>query len=272
MRSILLLGVIGINAWSTPCLAAKWADVGSAGVSTDKIMVDTDSLQKVDSFRVVDIMTVYSAARANSHNITLDRHVQRTAFNCADRSFVGIRTLGYLDGKQVGSSQETDDWRVKLHPLPQNPLSDRIYAIACAASIPVGEAAAPAYKPKAKVYTGSGIVVDRHGSILTNGHVVNKCKSIIVRTSDSKPLAALVSAVDPKNDLALLQTAHESPIGTPARFRSQSKAVKMGESIGVVGYPLSGLLSSEPKATFGQINSIAGINNDYTLLQISAPV
>jgi len=40
----------------------------------------------------------------------------------------------------------------------------------------------------------------------------------------------------------------------------------------VVGYPLAGILSSEPKATFGQINSVAGINNDYTLLQISAPV
>ena len=24
--------------------------------------------------------------------------------------------------------------------------------------------------------------------------------------------------------------------------------------------------------TFGQVNSVAGINNDYTLLQISAPV
>jgi S1-C subfamily serine protease len=40
----------------------------------------------------------------------------------------------------------------------------------------------------------------------------------------------------------------------------------------VIGYPLAGILSSEPKATFGQINSVAGVNNDYTLLQISAPV
>lgn len=47
---------------------------------------------------------------------------------------------------------------------------------------------------------------------------------------------------------------------------------KLGESVGVVGYPLTGFLSAEPKATFGQVNSVAGFNNDYTLLQISAPI
>ncbi len=40
----------------------------------------------------------------------------------------------------------------------------------------------------------------------------------------------------------------------------------------MIGYPLTGYLLAEPKATFGQINSVAGAGNDYTLLQISAPV
>jgi S1-C subfamily serine protease len=61
-------------------------------------------------------------------------------------------------------------------------------------------------------------------------------------------------------------------VGEPVHFRNQSQPSKLGESIGVIGYPLAGILSSEPKATFGQINSVAGINDDYTLLQISAPV
>lgn len=52
----------------------------------------------------------------------------------------------------------------------------------------------------------------------------------------------------------------------------QSEPARLGETVGVIGYPLTGLLSTEPKATFGQVNSVAGVNNDYTLLQISAPI
>jgi S1-C subfamily serine protease len=86
------------------------------------------------------------------------------------------------------------------------------------------------------------------------------------------PVAARVDAVDPKNDLALLKINPAPAAGKPAVFRRQSRPVKLGESIGVIGYPLTGILSAEPKATFGQINSVAGVNNDYTLLQISAPI
>jgi hypothetical protein len=49
-------------------------------------MVDADSVQKFEQFNVVDVMTLYSAPRVNAHNITLDRHVQRDAFDCAART------------------------------------------------------------------------------------------------------------------------------------------------------------------------------------------
>jgi S1-C subfamily serine protease len=108
--------------------------------------------------------------------------------------------------------------------------------------------------------------------VLTNGHVVAGCKSIAIKAPEGSPVAVVVDAIDPKNDLAVLATAKGEAVGTPAVFRNASKPGKLGESVGAIGYPLAGLLSSEPKATFGQINSVAGMNNDYTLLQISAPV
>jgi S1-C subfamily serine protease len=108
--------------------------------------------------------------------------------------------------------------------------------------------------------------------VLTNNHVVNHCKSIVVKAMGFPPGAAAVDATDPKNDLAVLRAVNAAALGEPVRFRIQSQPGKLGESIGVIGYPLAGILSSEPKATFGQINSVAGVNNDYTLLQISAPV
>jgi S1-C subfamily serine protease len=46
----------------------------------------------------------------------------------------------------------------------------------------------------------------------------------------------------------------------------------LGEDVMVAGHPLSGLLSNDLIVTSGQVNSLAGIGNDPSLLQISAPV
>jgi S1-C subfamily serine protease len=263
-----LLVLLALTCVSTPCLASRWVQVGNSGVTTDKVMVDADSVQKLEQFTVVDVMTLYSAPRVNAHNITLDRHVQRDAFDCAARTVVGIRTIGYLGDQQVGSGPETADWRIKMVPIGSNPLSNRVYAIACAS----GAGGTPQAGPKLRSSSASGIVVDEVGDILTNNHVVDHCKSLTVRTSNSKPFVATVAATDPKNDLAILKIAYDAPLGEPANFRSQSQPARLGEEVGVIGFPLTGILSVEPKATFGQVNSVAGINNDYTLLQISAPV
>jgi S1-C subfamily serine protease len=262
------LALLAIGALAGPIFASQWLDVGSNGVSTDKVMVDADSIQKIDEFKVADIMTVLAAPSTNANKITYDRRVQKTAFDCVKRSFIGIQTIGYLDGKRVGSSPEVTDWRIKLIPMKSDPMSNRVYTLVCAANAVPGTPA----RPKPTGSTGSGIIVDEAGDVLTNNHVVKNCKSITVKAIGSSALAATVSAVDPKNDLALLRTSYGELIGTPARFRSQSKPAKLGEEIGVIGYPLTGFLSAEPKATFGQISSVAGYNNDYTLLQISAPV
>jgi S1-C subfamily serine protease len=250
-------------------LAARWVPVGDGTVPTDRVFVDADSVQTTDGITTVEIATQYAEPRTNSHNLRLDRHVQHTAFNCAERSFVGIQTLAYLGEKRVGSNAATVDWQSKFTPIGTNPMGARIYAIVCAPAAVGGTATAP---PKPKTVTGSGFVVDESGDVLTNNHVVKDCKSILVKALDLPPRVASVEAVDPKNDLAVLRVPGPTPLGEPVHFRTQSQPGKLGESIGVIGYPLAGILSSEPKATFGQVNSIAGINNDYTLLQISAPV
>lgn len=182
-----------------------------------------------------------------------------------------IRTLGYLGEKQVGASPENTDWKGGLKPLRDDPMDERVFKLVCTSSL-AGTPAAPASPPKPKVGFGSGIVVDDQGDVLTNSHVVKQCKSIAVANSDAKSLPAKLVGVDPKNDLALVKIAYDAPLGEPARFRPLDEPAKLGESVGVIGYPLPGYLSTEPKVTFGQVNSVAGVNNDYTLLQISAPL
>ena len=221
--------IVVLLCLALPCLAARWQEVGSPGVSTDKIMVDTDSVQSVGDLRVALIMTVYTAPRTNAHNILLDKHVQKTAFDCANRKFVGIQTLGYLNNKQVGSGPETDDWKNKLVPLKNDPLTNRVVTLVCSQPVnsdksPDGTVPGAASKPK--FLTGSGIILNNAGDVLTNSHVTKGCKAVLVKGMNAGPVPAKLDAVDPKNDLALLKTGASPSIGTPAAFRRPSKPAK----------------------------------------------
>ena len=123
----LFLGLLG----PVPAFASHWVTVGSNGAPDNKIMVDTDSLSKLGAFTLVDIMTVYPAAIVNSHDIELDRYVQRTAIDCARHSFVAVKTTGYLKNQRVGTSRALKDWRIMTVPMPNDPASNRIYQIVC---------------------------------------------------------------------------------------------------------------------------------------------
>lgn len=129
----LLLGIMG----AAPAFATShWIEVGSNGAPDNKILVDSASLQRLGQFTLVDIMTVYPAPLVNSHNIELDRFVQRTAIDCAKRTFVAVTTTGYLKGKRVGTSRQIRDWRIMTVPLPNDPASNRIYEIVCGPAVP----------------------------------------------------------------------------------------------------------------------------------------
>jgi S1-C subfamily serine protease len=141
-------------------------------------------------------------------------------------------------------------------------------------------AAAPAPPPPAvaqaqpnrnarQVSSGTGFVVapDR---ILTNHHVVNGCDRVLARTPDGRWLAATPPArTDQALDLAVL-TVPGNP-GPVLAFRT-GPAIRRGEDVIVYGFPLAGLLSSDPKLTRGVINALAGVGNDQNNFQISAEV
>lgn len=124
----LLIGVIA----SIPAFASHWIPVGvPPGHPDGRIVVDVDSLQKFDQFTLVDIMTIYATPLVNSHDITLDRFVQRTAINCATRTFARVTTTGYLGTKRVGASSESTDWRTSQALLPNDATSNQIYELVC---------------------------------------------------------------------------------------------------------------------------------------------
>ena len=113
--------------------------------------------------------------------------------------------------------------------------------------------------------SGSGFAIGDGTSVVTANHVVRGCTTINI--ADVGP-ATLVKS-DPRADLAILRPGRQLAAGL--RFRS-GHPVKLGEEIVVIGYPLRGLLSSPPTITTGIVSSLAGIRDDRTEMQISAPV
>ena len=117
--------------------------------------------------------------------------------------------------------------------------------------------------------TGSGFVVTGDGYIITNRHVVKSCQSLAVRSDSAPGTRAQIVALHPRDDLAVIRA--EASYGSVAAFRVGA-AIRPGDDIVAIGFPLAGLLADEPSVTTGSVSALAGIHNDQSVLQMSAPV
>jgi S1-C subfamily serine protease len=84
--------------------------------------------------------------------------------------------------------------------------------------------------------TGTGIVIDNQGHILTNNHVINGATSVKIELTDGSQYTAKVVGAAPQDDLAVLEA--DVPAGklTPATL-GDSSTVETGDAVIAVGYP-----------------------------------
>ena len=120
--------------------------------------------------------------------------------------------------------------------------------------------------PADRVSTGSGFFVSELGHVLTNAHVVRDCTEVRIPPGDP----VLVAARDDSSDLALLQGRSDRS-GAVAAFR-EGRGIRPGADVVVIGYPLRGVVSSEPSVTLGNVSALAGPGDDRRLFQMTAPV
>ncbi|MDH4080367.1 MAG: Do family serine endopeptidase [Nitrospira sp.] len=102
--------------------------------------------------------------------------------------------------------------------------------------------------------SGSGLIVDGDGHIVTNNHVIGDATEIEVRLSDKTRLTAHVVGKDPDTDLALLKVSAGRPLAS-ARF-GDSTGVKVGQWVLAVGNPF-GL---DQSVTLGVVSGIGREN------------
>jgi hypothetical protein len=120
----------------------------------------------------------------------------------------------------------------------------------------------------ATVQTGTGFVVSRQGHVLTNNHVIKGARSLRGQI-EGREFGLTVVATDPDRDLAVLKMDGEAP--PPLAFR-KGKALRPGDPVVVVGFPLQGILSREANVTTGDMSANNGPGGDKNLFQLTAPV
>jgi S1-C subfamily serine protease len=182
--------------------------------------------------------------------------VRRNADICAERT-VALTLAPAAPPQATGRAPAGPDG--KPAPLPGG--------VAAGPGTAPGALPGPRPNPNARVSTGTGFVVGPE-LVLTNHHVIEGCARILVRTADGRSLPGQVPAQDARRDLAVVRVTG-SP-GPVLAFRANP--VRRGESVVTYGFPLAGLLSSGPTLTTGEVSALAGLNDNPTQFQISAPV
>lgn len=124
---------------------------------------------------------------------------------------------------------------------------------------------------------GSGFIINKHGYVVTNMHVVHNAKYlwIYMPCLGRKKLDAHVVSICPDRDLALLkisndglETIHKKISKVPVLMMGDSDGVRRADNVLVLGYPLG---KHNLKSTTGIVSGHEFIFGT-TLLQITAPI
>jgi S1-C subfamily serine protease len=121
--------------------------------------------------------------------------------------------------------------------------------------------------------SGSGIVIDSNGTILTNWHVVENAVKVRVSLEKGKTVDAQVVGKDPSNDLAVLHIAPDGLSLHPLTL-GDSKTAQVGDPVLAIGNPFGldrTLTTGVVSALQRQITAPNGFTID-NVLQTDAPI
>jgi Do/DeqQ family serine protease len=116
---------------------------------------------------------------------------------------------------------------------------------------------------------GSGVIVSPEGYILTNNHVIEGAKEIVVTLSDSRRVVAQVIGADPDTDLAVLRIKLER---LPVITLGNSDAALVGDRVLAIGNPFG----VGQTVTSGIVSALGrnqlGINTFENFIQTDAAI
>ena len=90
--------------------------------------------------------------------------------------------------------------------------------------------------PRERAGMGSGFIISSDGYVVTNNHVVENARQVVVRLPDRQEFDAEVVGLDPRSDLAVLKIEGE---GLPTLSLAEGRDVKVGQWVLAIGSPFS---------------------------------
>jgi S1-C subfamily serine protease len=105
--------------------------------------------------------------------------------------------------------------------------------------------------------TGSGVILDKDGHIVTNYHVVQGASQIDVKLSDGSVATASVVGTDPGDDLAIIKIDPTGTTLTPVTLANTSQ-LRVGDGVVAIGNPLD----LEATLTEGVVSGLGRVLSD----------
>ncbi len=124
-------------------------------------------------------------------------------------------------------------------------------------------------QPGHAVASGSGVIIDPSGWILTNNHVVRNAGKVIVRLQDGREFSATDVHTDPTSDLAVMKIHAPEPL--PAAKLGDSNSMQVGDWVLALGEPF-GLQGTVTAGIISATGRSVGITGDGALLQTDAAI
>jgi serine protease DegS len=82
--------------------------------------------------------------------------------------------------------------------------------------------------------SGSGVILDKRGYVITNHHVIAKAEKVLVKLSDGRSAEAELVGTDPDTDLAVLKIELDN---LPEIRIARLQDLKIGDVVLAIGYP-----------------------------------
>ena len=110
---------------------------------------------------------------------------------------------------------------------------------------------------------GSGFVFDKKGHVITNAHVVNDAKKVVVTFLDGRSYNAEIIGIDEFTDLAVIKVNVDSILLRPLTLGDSSN-LKVGEPIAAIGNPF-GLSGSMTSGIVSQLGRLLPSGSGYSI-------
>ncbi len=226
--------------------------VGSLETSASSLAVDVNSLKGNTSSFTADL----NALKGNAASLTGDINSLKGSVAGLSGSIAGIQgNVANLQGS-VSNLQSS---------LADVPISGNDSVVSLV------EAVEPSIvRVNTNLGSGSGSIIRANGYILTNYHVIQNATSVTCVLSTGESITAKVVTTNQNRDLAVLKL-NSSRTDFPAIKLGESNAVKTGEPVIALGFPLGSRLPGPATVTGGIISAIRTYSG-YSYLQMDASI